>query len=172
MKKIFLVLIIGLHSLISFSQDPYYFNQNAKLNPQIPTPEQFFGFKIGSSLVRYDKVVEYFKLLADKSDRASLEVFGLTNQNREQVKLIITSPENQSQLENIRKSHLNLIDPKASVDYASEKVVVELAYNVHGGEIAGTDASVLTAYYLVASQDPELLRSEERRVGKECRSCW
>lgn len=36
--------------------------------------------------------------------------------------------------------------------------MVELAYNVHGGEIAGTDAAVLAAYYLVAVEDPDILR--------------
>jgi len=164
MKKIFLIFVLGLYSFTSLAQDPYYFGENANLNPEIPSPEEFFGFKIGTSLVRYDKVVEYFRLLADKSDRASFEVFGLTNQNREQVKLIITSPQNQSQLESIRRSHLNLIDPNASVNYADEKVIVELAYNVHGGEIAGTDASVLTAYYLVANEDPDFVNKLSQAV--------
>ncbi len=158
MKKIFLFLFFGLYAVIVSAQDPYYFGNNAKFNPEIPTPEKFFGFKIGSSLVRYDKVVEYFKLLADKSDRASIEVIGLTNQNREQIKLIVSSEQNQEKLEEIRKSHLKLIDPQASVNYANEKVIVEFAYNVHGGEIAGTDAAVLTAYYLVASEDPEITK--------------
>jgi len=158
MKKILIVLLFGLSAIFAFAQDPYYFGVNSKFNPDIPSPEKFFGFKIGSSLVRYDKVVEYFRILADKSDRANLEVFGHTNQNREQVKLIISSEDNQRNIEAIRTSHLKLVDPKASVDISKEKVIVEFAYNVHGGEIAGTDAAILTAYYLVASEDPDILK--------------
>ena len=158
MKKLLLFILFGLSCVIAAAQDPYYFGNNSKFNPEIPTPEKFFGFKIGSSLVRYDKVVEYFKLLADKSERASIEVIGLTNQNREQIKLIVSSAQNQKDLEDIRKSHLKIIDPQASINYSNEKVIVEFAYNVHGGEIAGTDAAVLTAYYLVASEEAEITK--------------
>lgn len=158
MKRILFIIFLSFKALSSSAQDSYYFGNQAKFDPKIPTPEQFFGFKIGSSLVRYDKVVEYFKLLAEKSNRASLEVFGYTNQNREQVKLIVTSEENQRNLENIRLAHLQLANPNASVDYKKEKIIVEFAYNVHGGEIAGTDAAILTAYYLVATEDKDIVK--------------
>jgi hypothetical protein len=159
MKRNICILLALLFTATSvFAQDEYYFGNLGKLNPAIPTPESFFGFRIGASLVRYDKVVEYFKLLADKSERASLQVFGKSWEDREQVKLFVTSPENLRNLENIRQEHLKLIDPEASADFNAQKVIVELAYNVHGGEIAGTDASVLAAYYLVASEDADIVR--------------
>ncbi|MDR1886417.1 MAG: hypothetical protein LBQ70_00740 [Prevotellaceae bacterium] len=160
MKRSLLLLFVVLFAITGvFAQDEYYFGGRGKLNPAIPTPESFFGFQIGKSLVRYDKVVEYFRLLAAKSDRASVEVFGLTYEDREQVALIVTSPENQKNLENIRLEHLKVVDPAvSSVDINSQKVIVHLGYNVHGGEIAGTDASVVAAYYLVASEDPDIVR--------------
>ena len=39
----------------------------------LQTPEDFFGFKIGADrkLARYDKIVDYFKLIAAQSDRRS-----------------------------------------------------------------------------------------------------
>lgn len=158
MKSKILALLFALCTTVVFAQDKYYFGDSGKFNSEIPTPESFFGFRIGTSLVRYDKVVEYFKLLASKSDRASVDFVGYSWQKREQIKLFITSPENQKNLENIRKEHLKLVDPSAKVDYNSQKVIVELAYNVHGGEIAGTDAAVLAAYYLVATEDPDMVR--------------
>lgn len=158
MKNKILLLGFILWTSTGFAQDKYYFNTTEKFNSNIPTPETFFGFEIGKHLVRYDKVVEYFKLLADKSDRATLVVFGQSWEKREQVKLIISSPDNQRNLEQIRLDHLKLIDPKTKVDYASQKAIVELAYNVHGGEIAGTDASVLAAYYLVATENPDITK--------------
>lgn len=165
MKKIFIILFLFLLANVSiFGQDEYYFGEKGELDPSVPTPESFFGFKIGQSLVRYDKVIEYFRLLAEVSDRASLEVLGRTYEHREQVVLTITSPENQGNLENIRQQHLKLVDPHGSASLDDQKIIVHLGYNVHGGEIAGTDASVVTAYYLVASQDPEILRALEESV--------
>ncbi|SEK40093.1 M14 family metallopeptidase [Parapedobacter koreensis] len=159
MKRSIVLFFVSLLAVAHVhAQDEYYFGGRGSLNPDIPTPESFFGFRIGTALVRYDKVVEYFKLLADKSDRASLQVFGKSWEDREQVKLFVTSPDNQRNLENIRQEHIKLADPSASVATSGQKVIVELAYNVHGGEIAGTDASVLVAYYLVASEDPDIVR--------------
>jgi hypothetical protein len=151
-KNLFILLAVFLTATSAYAQDEYYFG-GKKLNPAIPTPESFFGFRIGHSLVRYDKVTEYFKLLAEKSDRASIEVFGKSYEGREQVALIITSPENQRNLENIRTEHLKVVDPAVSINTDGQKVLVYLGYNVHGGEIAGMDASVVAAYYLVASED-------------------
>ena len=165
MKKInYLIIAFLLTTATLFAQDEYFFAGKGKLNPSIPTPESFFGFRIGTALVRYDKVVEYFKLLASKSDRASLQVFGKTWEEREQVKLFVTSPENQRNLEKIRVEHLKLVDPEANADISNQKIIVELGYNVHGGEIAGTDASVVAAYFLVASEDPEIIKQLDQAV--------
>jgi hypothetical protein len=165
MKKFSTIVFALLLTVTSlFAQDEYYFAGKGKLNPSIPTPESFFGFRIGSALVRYDKVVEYLKVLASKSDRASLQIFGKTWEDREQVKLFVTSTENQRNLEKIRQEHLKLVDPEANADINNQKVIVELGYNVHGGEIAGTDASVLVAYYLVASEDPEIIKQLNEAV--------
>ncbi|MCD8044928.1 MAG: M14 family metallopeptidase [Tannerellaceae bacterium] len=141
------------------AQSSYYFGEQSTFDPGIPTPEDFFGFPIGSTLVRYDKVVEYFKLLDKLSERTTLEVIGRTYEEREHIVLIISTPNNIRNLEQIRQSHLRLVDPQIRVsNYTNEKVVVHLGYNVHGGELAGTDASVLAAYYYAAANDPETLK--------------
>jgi hypothetical protein len=164
MKKSFLMpALFLLLSAFGHAQDKYYFSDK-KLNPAIPSPESFFGFRIGHSLVRYDKVVEYFKLLADKSERASVEIFGKSYEGREQIALIISSPQNQQNLENIRTEHLKLIDPAATVNINDQKTIVYLGYNVHGGEIAGTDASVVAAYYLVASEEEDIVNRLKETV--------
>lgn len=165
MKKTRLfILFLAFWASSVHGRDDYYFGGHGRLNPEIPTPEAFFGFSIGHSLVRYDKVVEYFKLLAELSDRASLQVFGKSWQNREQVKLFVTSASNQANLEQIRQDHLQWVDPSTDADIAGQKIIVELAYNVHGGEIAGTDAAVLAAYFLVASEDPDIVQRLDEAV--------
>lgn len=147
------------------AQNDYYFGNKTAFDEKIPTPEEFFGFPIGSKLVRYDKVVEYYKLLADLSDRASLEVIGKTYEQRDYVILIVTSPENLRNLENIRLNHLRLTDPETTVGNLEEqKVIVQLGYNVHGGELAGTEAAVVAAYYFVASTDAETVEGLQNTV--------
>lgn len=164
-KYIIYILLFLLSGNILSAQDNYFFGENSQFDSKIPSPEKFFGFPIGSSLARYDKVVEYYKLLAQLSDRANLEVIGNTYENREQVVLIVSSPNNQKNIESIRKSHLKLVDPKAPApDLKNEKVIVHLGYNVHGGEIAGTESAILAAYYFVATNDAETLKQLEETV--------
>lgn len=164
MKKLAIIVLLFIAVIDSFAQNDYYFGRDNQFDPKIPTPEQFFGFPIGSSLARYDKVVEYYKLLDNLSDRAQLEVIGKTYENREQVVLIVTSPDNQKNLESIRQNHLKLIDPKSSSSNSDQKVIVHLGYNVHGGEIAGTEAAILAAYYFVASTNNETIKNLEQTV--------
>src|SRR5690625_6517632 len=143
MRNIFIILLVSLLAIGSaIGQDEFYFGGKGELDPSIPTPESFFGFQIGQSLVRYDKVIEYFRLLAEVSDRASLEVLGKTYQHREQVVLTITSPENQGNLENIREEHLRWVDPHASADLEDQKVIVQLGCDGDGGGMVGSDAVV------------------------------
>ena len=161
-----ILFLAGLYLAIfqDVAQDEYFFAGHGKLNPAIPAPEEFFGFQTGSWLVRYDKVVEYFHLLAAQSARASLELFGQSWEGRDQVALVVTSPDNQKNLESIRAEPLRLLDPQPSAAINSQQILVHLGYNVHGGEIAGTDAAVLTAYYLVASEDPDIVRRLQEAV--------
>ncbi|MDO4460947.1 MAG: M14 family zinc carboxypeptidase [Bacteroidia bacterium] len=167
MRKILYALLsfVLLIPSVADAQNDYYFAKGETFNKDIPTPQEFFGFEIGKALVRYDKVVEYYKLLAEKSDRALFEVIGHSWENRDYVILTVSTPENIKNIESIRENHLKLVDPKQSVgDYADQKVIVQLGYNVHGGELAGTDASVLAAYYFVASENPETLKQLSEAV--------
>jgi hypothetical protein len=165
MKKVYVIFWLLIAAAESFAQSDYYFGKDSRFDPSIPTPEQFFGFPIGSSLARYDKVAEYYRLLDKLSDRAQLQTIGRTYENREHIALIVTSPDNLKNLESIRQNHLKLVDPQTAVSsYHDQKVVVHLGYNVHGGEIAGTEAAIVTAYYWVASVHPETLKDLEQSV--------
>lgn len=158
-KKIYSLVIAMLISVVAQGQS-YYFGNNEQYDKNIPTPEEFFGFPIGSALVRYDRVVEYFRLLDKLSERTQFKVIGHTYENREYVILHISTPENIRNLETIRQNHLKLVDPSKAIsqNYDDQKVIVQLGYNVHGGELAGTDASVLAAYYFTATKNPDILK--------------
>ncbi len=46
----------------------------------IPTPQQFLGFRVGEDkkLARWEKIVEYMRLIANASDRVRLRELGKT----------------------------------------------------------------------------------------------
>ena len=116
----------------------YYFGSNSKFNPSIPTPEDFFGFPIGSELVRYDRVVEYFRLLDQLSDRAQLKVIGHSHENREYVILHISTPENIKNLESIRQNLVCFNNPVSPADlFVGEGIRVSACCVIQGSRKEG-----------------------------------
>ena len=142
----------------SFGQLSWYFPGKSEFTTDLPSPDLFFGYSIGDHHTRYDLIVEYFRLLAEKSDRAEFEMFGYTEEMRPQIILTISSPENLARLDEIRKEHLKLTEPRLS-DMPSPgdlPVIIQLGFNVHGNEASAGEASLLAAYYLTASLDNEM----------------
>jgi len=164
MKSLPYSIVLVLLTLTSWGQDRYYFPKGS-FDPAIPSPEKFLGYSIGSHYTRHDRIVDYFEELDRLSDKASLKIIGKTYEERPQVILTITSPENQANLESIRQEHLKLIDPKtADGDYKKLPVIVHLGYSVHGNETSSAEAALLTAYYLVASQDADVKQYLQQAV--------
>lgn len=148
--------IIGI--LLAFSiqtltsQTSYYFPGNQILNSAIPSPEQFLGYPIGNHHTRYDKVVEYIKELDRLSDRMTSKIIGYTYEQRPQIVATITAPANHARLEEIRLANIKRARNTGGDD---QPLVITLGYNVHGNEPSSTEAAMLTAYYLTASQSEE-----------------
>ena len=153
-KLLLLVLFCGT---TAFSQD-YFLKKYEPFNTDIPSPEQFLGYGIGEHHTRHDRIVAYLEKLASVSDRASIHTYGKTHEGRELVILTITSPDNLSNLEAIKKQHLAFTDPTQQVsNYDEVPIFINLAYNVHGNEPSSSEAALLSAYTFVASQNPEIL---------------
>lgn len=150
------LLFLGV-SLPSFSQD-YFLAGKGPFNPDIPSPEEFLEYPIGSQHTRHDQIVAYFMELAELSDRASIYVYGKTHEGRKLVMLTITSPQNLQNLESIKQQHLRFVDPNDSpANYSELPIFVQLGYNVHGNEPSSSEAALLTAYTLVASTGNEVM---------------
>ncbi len=153
------LLISSLHA-----QNDYYF-PGKKFNPNILTPDAFLGYSIGSQHTRYDRLVSYFEYLSQTSDRVKFQTTGRTYEYRPQLMVAFSSPENLANLENIRRQHLTLVDPTTKMpDVKTMPVVMQLGYNVHGNEASGGEASILTAYYLAACEDFEVLNTLKEAV--------
>ena len=124
-----------------------YLPSGASYSEKIPTPESALGFGIGERHPRHDQVLNYLQQVAAASSRVKIAEMGKTTQFRSQVLLTISSPENLGHIDEIlaRRS-----DITAS---AKDPVVVWLGYSVHGDEISGTNAAMVVAYHLAASED-------------------
>jgi len=149
-------LIIGLLILSNsflFAQD-YYLESFKPFDESIPSPEEFLGYPIGEYHTRHDLVVAYMYTLAELSSKASVSVYGKTHENRKLLMLQIASPSNLEDIETIKQQHLKVVDPNTDVpNFNGLPIFINLAYGVHGNEPSSTEAAMLTAYALVASQN-------------------
>lgn len=123
---------------------------------QIPQPKDILGFEIGEQYVDWNDVQKYMYALAAASDRVSIKTFGKKSyQHRPFIQVVITSPENQKKLDQIKEEHLKLTDVSQSsaLDVSKMPVVVNLLHSIHGNEASGVNSSLVTAYFYAASQD-------------------
>lgn len=134
----FTYLFAFLFSILSVAQD-------------LKSSEEFLGYQVGTQFSRHADVVAYFKYVAEHSDWVTFYEYGKTNERRPLTYAVITTPENQANIETIRTNQLKnagLTDGSASPD----KAIVWLSYNVHGNEASSTEASMLTLYELITTK--------------------
>ena len=160
--KIFSLLICIITFQTVNSQN-YYFEEYKPFNKNIPSPQEFLGYKIGEFHTRHDLIVAYLEKIASLSDRANLEVYGYTNEHRKLLMLTITSPKNYNQINQIKKKHLKIVNGE-QVDYQNLPVFINLGYNVHGNEPSGAEAALLTAYTLIASENQKVLNYLDKTI--------
>jgi hypothetical protein len=158
-RIIFLFLSIFICSSISAQVTlGYYLPKEVSYNPSIPTPKQFAGHEVGEWHLTHDKIYFYMLELAKISDRAIWEEYGRSYEGRPLGQLIISSPENIKNIEQLRQQHLLLCDPAKSdnQDIKNMPIFIKLGYGVHGNESSAQNASVLTAYYLLAGEGKQV----------------
>jgi hypothetical protein len=160
MKKTVLFLFLLSAALVLNAQVNlgYYLPDDITYNEVIPTPQEFMGHEVGEWHLTHDKLVYYMQELANISDRAIWEEYGRSYENRPLGQLIISSPENIRNIEQLRQQHLRLCDPSVSadLDINNMPLFVKLGYGIHGNESSGPNSSVLTAYYLIAGEGSKM----------------
>ena len=128
-----------------------FFITSLSFSQTIKSPEEFLGYKIGTQFSRHADVVAYFKHVAENSEWVTYTEYGKTNERRPLTYAIITTPQNQNNIENIRLNQLK----NAGVESGSaspDKAIVWLSYNVHGNEASSTEASMVTLYELITNK--------------------
>jgi hypothetical protein len=134
--------------------------------PPIPSPKEHFGFSIGDNyqLADYTQTEAYFKKLAAASDRLRLTVIGKTEEGRDQLMLIVSSPANLKLLDHYkdisqRLAHAeDLTDEQAHALAAEGKAIVWIDGGLHATEVVATHQLIETAYQLLSRNDAETMR--------------
>jgi hypothetical protein len=121
----------------------------------VPSPQAFLGYPLGKHFTPHDKLVSYFKAVAEaQPNQMKLEQYGTTYEGRPLLLAYIAAPENMRRLEEIRLNNLRLagvLRDKAGDE--TGPVIVWLSYNVHGNEPASSEAAMKTLYTLVSATD-------------------
>ena len=121
---------------------------------QIPSPDEFLGYPLGSKFTPHYKVVEYFKKVTANAKNIQLQTYGKTYEGRELLLAVITDEANMNRLEQIRTSNLALANAdKNASKMANQPAILWLSYNVHGNEANSTETSMKVLYTLAKAED-------------------
>ena len=153
-------LVVVLSCLVSVTQSAVAQNQ------QITSPDTFFGFQMGADrkLARWDKLVEYYKLLERESSRIKVVDMGPTTMGNPFLVLFISSPANLARLEQIREINAKLSDPRGISEaeinrlIAEGKAVLVQSMGLHSSEVAASQMAAELMYDLVRRTDDEATR--------------
>ncbi|MDG1911630.1 MAG: M14 family metallopeptidase [Flavobacteriaceae bacterium] len=145
-----------------FGQD-YFTERYQPFSANISAPKDFLEYEIGSQHTRHDQIISYLQYLASVSDHAQIMYYGKTHEGRKLPLLMISTTKNLNQIETIQKAHLDYAQGR-SVEEPKVPLIINLAYNVHGNEPSSSEAALLAAYTLTASQDRQIASFRENAI--------
>ncbi len=124
---------------------------------QIPSPDEFLGYALGSKFTPHQNVAAYFKKVAEGNKNLKLITYGKTYEGRELLMAVISDQENMNNLEQIRLYNLSLANAEKSVVKANNQpAILWLSYNVHGNEANSTETAMKVLYTLATTKDTKI----------------
>ena len=135
------------------------------LSAQVPTPEQFFGFKMGTDkkLARYDKLVEYCQKVAETSGRVRVRNVGPTTLGSPFLLVTVASEDTIKNLDHYQSLEKKLYFQGGAPTEAERqeilktgKSVVLITSNIHSTEIGSSQAAVDLVYKLATDDSPRI----------------
>lgn len=131
-------------------------------DPNIPGHSQSLGYPVGEKISSHGEMLLFFERLQKAApDRLRIFEYGRSWEGRKLVYIVIGNPQNMANLDKLTEQMQQLADPRQTNANQAKAIIknmpafVWLEYAVHGNEISGTDAAMMTAYHLLAApQDP------------------
>jgi len=139
----------------------------------VRSPEDFAGHRMGADykIVRWDKIVEYFREVGDASDRVNVRDMGTTLEGRPFILAEISSPDAIAGRERHMEDQRKISDPRLIADADEErrlvetaKVVVFINCNLHSTEIASSQMALELLHDLATGDSPEILEILDKTI--------
>ena len=138
----------------------------ASASAQLATPEEQFGYRLGTDyqLVNFEELTAWWQLLAEQSDRMTVESIGKTSEGRDQWMATITAPENRPNLERYKEIAAQLAraegvtEAEARALAAEGKAVVWIDGGLHANEVLGAQQLMELIWQMVSRDDAETMR--------------
>jgi hypothetical protein len=137
----------------------------------IPDPETYFGHKPGADykLIRWEKIIEYFHILGEASDRAIVQELGKTTMGNPFILAVFSSPENLSRLETYKDIAEKLAKGRISEEEARSladkgKTIALVTCSMHASECGPTQMSPELGYVLATDDSTQIRKILEEVI--------
>ena len=145
----------------------------AQGQPALPSPEQFFGFRMGADrkLANWDRLLEYYRTLAKATDRMTLVELGTSSEGRPYIALFISSPANLGRLEQLRQMNATLADPRGAAAVDIDRIVKEgravviQSFALHSSEVAAAQTAAEFVHDSLTRADEEAVRMRDQVIS-------
>jgi hypothetical protein len=161
-----LALLPSAYAGAAAGQSPRVAWIDTPYDPAIPTVEEVLGYASGERITWSRDVRRYFEALAEAAPgRIRIHEFGRSWEGRDLFYVVLSSAENLARVDTIKEGMRALRDPRVTGADEAERLIGDLApvtwlaYGVHGNEISSSDASMMTAYHLLAATRDERARA-------------
>lgn len=139
----------------------------------VTSPEKFFGFQMGADrkLANWDKLHEYYQLLAKSSNKLRVVELGKTSEGRPYIAIFISSPANLARLDQLKQLNARLADPRGMSEaearklIAGAKAVVVQSFALHSNEVAASQTAAEFVYDSITRTDEEATRMLDQVIS-------
>lgn len=139
----------------------------------LPPPESYYGFEMGADrkLARWDKMVDYYTMLGERSDRMQVVNSGETTLGNPFLVLYISSPANIANLEHFKRLNATLSDPRGADEAAIEnaiatgKAVMVQSFGLHSSEVAAAQTANELVHDMLTRSDEEMQRILDNTIS-------
>ncbi len=139
-------------------------------NAQIPSFAEVVGHEFGERITLHHEAMSYLRRLDEVSDRVRVIEQGETWEGRELLVAIVSSPENQARLDQIRQAAHRLGDPRgttpeqAQAIAADQPVIIWYGGSIHGFELSGAEGLLRLLEHLTTRGDAATLEVLDNAV--------
>jgi hypothetical protein len=141
-------------------------NAQGQSQQTLTAPDTFFGFRMGADrkLANWEKLHEYYQLLARNTNRMKLVELGKSSEGRPFIALFISSPANLAKLDQYRQINARLNDPRGITEpevrklVADGRAVVIQSFGLHSSEVAATQTAAEFVHDSLSRTDEEAAR--------------